>query len=659
MDAESFSPSSKGAAVRRLVKTQRALQVILGLFWILDAALQFQPFMFGKAFVNANILANASGQPAVVSWLITNVGHWLEPHIALWNTLFALIQLVIGGGLLFRRTVRTALAISFAWVLGVWVFGEGLGLLLTGAATALTGAPGSVLMYGLIGMMAWPITAGSRQTAVPDGDIAGPVGVASSAAGQGIGAGATALAVWSGYWVLAAVLFVLPQNRTPTSVSSAVVGMAPGQPDWFARFLNSIGRDLTSAGHQSPWLLAAASLIIGLGPLWARRPQLFLWAGALLSIAFWVTGQGLVGGIFTGSSTDPNTGPLVVLLALAMVPAVLADRTAWTSPISALRHRYPAVAVGVVLATALALLLSATYPAAAPESADAAMSGMVGMSDTGSGSASAASAGTASCTAGNSGTTRSGLDVTNTPYMVMGGHNLGMDMNGADATAAAGLNTTKANWHYTGPPLSSTLANELLADGPNGPDDIHMAATGCSSEPTFSQQINATQYVQSTSQAVGRFDNPLAALAAGYVAVSPTTYPVVYYVNPTVASSNATAKRTLNANDVDGLIYVKTPSGQEVLAAAFYLLPATVTRAPMPFGPLVQWHQRTAVCGAVTGTSAALAISGVPPCASGSVQRATPYLTMVWQIPVAGGPLAIQPPDIQIVEAAIMQTSGS
>jgi hypothetical protein len=31
----------------------------------------------------------------------------------------------------------------------------------------------------------------------------------------------------------------------------------------------------------------------------------------------------------------------------------------------------------------------------------------------------------------------------------------------------------------------------------------------------------------------------------------------------------------------------------------------------------------------------------------------------VWQVPVAGGPLAIQPPDIQIVEAAIMQTTGS
>ncbi len=31
-------------------------------------------------------------------------------------------------------------------------------------------------------------------------------------------------------------------------------------------------------------------------------------------------------------------------------------------------------------------------------------------------------------------------------------------------------------------------------------------------------------------------------------------------------------------------------------------------------------------------------------------------MTMVWQMPVAGGPLAIQPPDIQIVEAAVMST---
>ena len=84
---------------------------MLGLLWVLDAALQFQPFMFKRDFVETFILPNASGQPAVVSWFITNIGHFIEPHIAAWNTFFAVIQLVIGIGLLFPQTVRPALGV--------------------------------------------------------------------------------------------------------------------------------------------------------------------------------------------------------------------------------------------------------------------------------------------------------------------------------------------------------------------------------------------------------------------------------------------------------------------------------------------------------------------------------------------------------------------
>ena len=32
-----------------LVRTQRTLQIVLGLFWLFDAGLQFQPYMFGRA----------------------------------------------------------------------------------------------------------------------------------------------------------------------------------------------------------------------------------------------------------------------------------------------------------------------------------------------------------------------------------------------------------------------------------------------------------------------------------------------------------------------------------------------------------------------------------------------------------------------------------
>src|ERR1700722_6880369 len=134
-DVDEYADPGPATARHRLVRPQRTLQIILGLFWILDAALQFQPYMFSKGFVNNFILANANGQPTVIRWAITNVGHFLAPHIDLWNSLFALIQLAIGVGLLFRRTARPALAISFPYALGVWVFGEGLGMILTGSAT--------------------------------------------------------------------------------------------------------------------------------------------------------------------------------------------------------------------------------------------------------------------------------------------------------------------------------------------------------------------------------------------------------------------------------------------------------------------------------------------------------------------------------------------
>src|SRR5271168_2015229 len=159
-----------------LVRTQRTLQVVLGLFWLLDAGLQFQPFMFGKGFTTTYLLNNAQGQPAVISWIITNVGHFVGPHVAVWNTFFALIQVAIGLGLLLRRTVRPALVVSFFWAFGVWFFGEGLGLIFTGSASALTGAPGSVFLYGLIGLMAWPRSASTEEEAETEPSV----GIASS-----------------------------------------------------------------------------------------------------------------------------------------------------------------------------------------------------------------------------------------------------------------------------------------------------------------------------------------------------------------------------------------------------------------------------------------------------------------------------------------------
>ena len=136
-----------------------------------------------------------------------------------------------------------------------------------------------------------------------------------------------------------------------------------------------------------------------------------------------------------------------------------------------------------------------------------------------------------------------------------------MNMSGADASAAAGLNTTKSNWHYTGLALPSAEAQELLAQGANGPTDIHMAAEGCRVRAHVlpAGQRDAVRAENHTGR--GALCHPSEATAAGYVAVSPSDYPVVYYVNPAIVAANAAAKRILDPNSVDGLVYAQTPAG--------------------------------------------------------------------------------------------------
>jgi hypothetical protein len=478
--------------------------------------------------------------------------------------------------------------------------------------------------------------------------------------------------VWSGFWLLAAVLFLLPANRVATSVSDAITGMADGQPTWYAHALNHVGNGFGSAGVAQAWVLACLCLVVGLGPLLVRRYEMFLGLGIVLSLLFWLTSQG-AGGILTGSGTDPNTAPLVIVLALSMLPRAVARPSSWSSPISNLARRRPALVGAGAVGVFCALLLAATYPAEAqPSGGSGSMSGM-SMSDatgssTSTGTSMSAMAGMQGMSTGNqsastaycSGSGHHGLDVTNSPNMAMGIlPGATMNMNGADASAAAGLNATTSNWTYTGPALPSPEARELLADGVNGPLDIHMATSGCAAEPTFSEEIEAFSYVQATSKAAAKYPTPASAVAGGYQLVSMHGYPVTYYVNPGIVAANEAAKRTLDPDALDGLVYAETPAGQQVLAAAIYLLPSSESPPPTTYGPLVQWHQRTNLCGATTmsGTGP-LSITGIRPCAAGTVPRRTPYLTMVWQLPVAGGPLAIQPPDIQIVEAATMATAS-
>jgi hypothetical protein len=82
------------------------------------------------------VLAPASmGNPAVIASPAAWASHLISHGVPAWNTAFALVQLAIAVGLLWRPAVKAALAVSIAWSLAVWWFAEGLGGVLTGTAT--------------------------------------------------------------------------------------------------------------------------------------------------------------------------------------------------------------------------------------------------------------------------------------------------------------------------------------------------------------------------------------------------------------------------------------------------------------------------------------------------------------------------------------------
>ena len=175
-----------------------------------------------------------------------------------------------------------------------------------------------------------------------------------------------------------------------------------------------------------------------------------------------------------------------------------------------------------------------------------------------------------------------------------------------------------------------------------------MQTAHCVQAPTAAQSKAAMQLIQSTSVAVAKYHNLAAAKADGYVAITDTSYPVVHYIKPA-----AMGRAPLDPNDVQSLVYAKTSKGW-VLAAAMYMTQGNGVAGPMPGGCLTQWHAHTNLCL----SSTTHVIEGFAPCAAGSTLLKTPEMLHVWQIPVPGGPLAMDPSDLEVVEAATMAQTG-
>lgn len=280
----------------------RGLQLVLALIWLVDAALEFQPSMFGAQFVTQTLEPAANGLPGGVGRFIITIDQFLLPHIGWWNAVFASVQLIIALGLFWPRTVRMALAGSIVWSLLVWWLGEGFGGMFS-SASPLMGWPGAAVLYAVLAVLAWP--QGERGSGSPNRSVAerSPLGP--------VGACGTWLLLWAG----AAAYLLLPMNRSPGSMESMIASMSEGQPDWVMSMNRGLAAVAQNHGTQLSIALAALCCLVGLSVILPWDPRPVLVVAGLIGLVFWL-GEDF-GGVFTGSGTDVNTGPLLILLVVA------------------------------------------------------------------------------------------------------------------------------------------------------------------------------------------------------------------------------------------------------------------------------------------------------------------------------------------------------
>lgn len=320
--------------------SRRGVQISLGILWLLDGALQLQHQMFSSAFATQVIDPAIQGQPRFVSGPMNFGVHLFLLHPAVFNALFALTQLGIGVFILWKRTVKWGLLSSVLWGLIVWIFGEGYGGIFSAHTLLLMGAPGAVILYAILALAVMPSNKDDKHQKKQQPAY-------------------WLVFVWIALWVGGGVYQLLPGQNTTTDVSSMITGNSQGAPGWLASIdnhtanvINGFGetKHSSSASNSSSsnmgmtgaqmahmsnepytstsqsdsgyWfilLLAALQFCIGFGVLlsgiWRK---LAISLGIVLSLAFWVVGQSL-GAYFTGLATDPSTGPLFLLLGLAIL----------------------------------------------------------------------------------------------------------------------------------------------------------------------------------------------------------------------------------------------------------------------------------------------------------------------------------------------------
>jgi hypothetical protein len=310
------------SALRRPLLSVSQLQQILGAIWLIDGVLQLQPVMFTSYLTTGLMEPLTQGQPAPIAAALQAVIQVTQSNLIVANATIAIVQLMLGILLFGGWFVRPALVASMVWSLTVWFGGEGLGMLLTGQASALTGAPGAVLLYLVLALAAYPTSDRTDDGLLPRRQLR---------------------LVLAGFWALAALLQLQPLWWQPQQISSVIAANEnPGT-------LNGTLLDpllQTLANVTGPWevalnaaiIVVALGLAVGLARVTTEHVRPLLAASIVLSLVLWVATEG-AGQLLSGSATDFNSGLPLAVLALACWPVLQSDVRARAGISAAARAR--------------------------------------------------------------------------------------------------------------------------------------------------------------------------------------------------------------------------------------------------------------------------------------------------------------------------------
>lgn len=300
--------------------TFQRLQIALGLIWLLDGLLQFQPANLSVPFAQG-VSDTAMGQPARVQGMIIATASALAAHPIAAGLAIGVIQLALGAAILRPGTRRAGLLCSIPWALAVWVLGEGFGGLGTGFSMLPSGAPGPALLYALAAIMLLPRRSNST---VERGSV--------SSADYGLLGERAVARIWGFLWLGAAILQVIPVFTLNFKLAANFQMLSLGEPRWLAnldhvsqRLASSHGVEFTAALVVFELLVASTALV---DAVWRRR----LLAMTLVVLPLlWLAGENF-GGLLSASATDLGAMPMYALLALGLWPTPSRRARATSTP---------------------------------------------------------------------------------------------------------------------------------------------------------------------------------------------------------------------------------------------------------------------------------------------------------------------------------------